>query len=165
MQSNDARMLWSAAIPTALAGAVAVAVSAVVAGGKGAVGGVVGVAVVIAFFSAGLIALQKTAKSLPHLFQAMGLLVYTTQLLLLAVALAIFRGTTLFNLRAFAFTLVGTTVVWVIAQARAHMKAKILYVDPQPEAAPAAASAQAPAEPPAEVVKPAPQDTVQERRA
>lgn len=135
MQFNDARMLWSAAIPTALAGAVAAAVSAAVAGGRGAVGAVVGVTVVIVFFGAGLIALQKAAQALPHLFQAMGLLVYTTQLLALVIALAVFRNTGFFNLRTFAFTLLGTTVVWVIAQIRGHMKAKILYVEPQPDEA------------------------------
>lgn len=135
MQSNDARILWSAAVPTALAGAVGIAVSAAVAGGKGALGAAVGTVVVIAFFSAGLIALLRTAKSLPHLFQAMGLLVYTTQLLLLAVVLAIFKDTELFNLKAFAFTLLGTTVVWVAAQATAHMRSKILYVEPESEPA------------------------------
>lgn len=135
MQSNDARILWSAALPTAVAGLVAVAVSAAVAGGKGALGAGVGVVVVIAFFTAGLVALQQTARAVPHLFQAMGMLVYTTQLLLLAVTLALFKGTTLFNLKAFALTLVGTTLVWVIAQVRGHMKAKILYVDPDPREA------------------------------
>lgn len=135
MQSNDARILWSAAIPTALAGLAAVVISALVAGGKGAIGAVVGVGVVIAFFSAGLLALQKSAKAFPQLFQAMGLLVYTTQLLILAIALALFRNTTLFNLRAFAFSLLGCTIIWVIAQVRGHMKAKILYVDPSIEGA------------------------------
>lgn len=130
MQSNDARILWSAAVPTAVAGIAAVAVSAAVAGGKGAVGAAVGAALVIAFFSVGLIALQRTAREFPHLFQAMGLLVYTTQLLLLAVLLAVFKDTTLFDLKAFALTLLGATVVWVAAQVRGHMKAKILYVDP-----------------------------------
>ena len=130
MQSNDARVLRSAAIPTAAAGVVAVAVGALVGGSKGGIGAAIGVAVVIGFFSAGIVALQKSAKAFPHLFQAMGLLVYTTQLLLLAIVLVLFKGTTLFDLRAFAFSLVGTTIVWVIAQVRAHMKAKILYVDP-----------------------------------
>ncbi|GGO92687.1 hypothetical protein [Wenjunlia tyrosinilytica] len=131
MQSNDARILLSAAIPTAAAGLVAVGASGWISGGKGAIGAAVGAALVIAFFSAGLIALQKTAKALPHLFQAMGLLVYTTQLLLLAIVLAVFRGTDLFNLRTFALSLLACTVVWVITQVRGHMKAKILYVEPE----------------------------------
>jgi ATP synthase protein I len=130
MQSNDARMLLQCAVPTALAGAVAAAVSTVLAGGKGAVGAAAGAAVVILFMGIGLVVLQGTAKSLPHLFQAMGLLLYTTQILLLAVVLMIFKDTTLFNTKAFGFSLLAAALVWVAAQARSHMKAKILYVDP-----------------------------------
>ncbi|MGW8379717.1 hypothetical protein [Streptomyces sp. ODS28] len=131
MQSNDARMLVQCAVPTAIAGAVAAAVSGALAGGKGALGAVVGAVVVILFMGIGLYVLQRTAKSLPHLFQAMGLLLYTTQILLLAVFLIAFRTTTLFNPQVFAFTLLGSTLVWVAAQARAHMKAKIMYVQPE----------------------------------
>ncbi|WP_461008971.1 hypothetical protein [Streptomyces capparidis] len=130
MQSNDARILLSAAVPTAALGLVAVGVSAPVAGSEGAIGAAVGAALVIAFFAAGLVALQRTARALPHLFQAMGLLVYTTQLLLLMLVLMLFRETDAFDLRAMALTLLGCTVVWVTAQVRGHMKAKILYVDP-----------------------------------
>ncbi|SCK55481.1 hypothetical protein [Streptomyces sp. WMMB 322] len=132
MQSNDARMLVQCAVPTALAGAVAAVVSSVLAGGKGVIGAVVGAAVVILFMGIGLGVLQHIAKSLPHLFQAMGLLLYTTQILLLGVVLMAFKDTTLFNTKAFGFSLLAASLVWVAAQARAHTKAKILYVEPEP---------------------------------
>ncbi|MEU0784860.1 hypothetical protein ABZ341_25190 [Streptomyces sp. NPDC006173] len=131
MPSNDARILLQAAVPTAAVGAIAAAVSGVVAGGKGAIGAVVATLVVILFMGLGLYVLQRTAKSLPHLFQAMGLLLYTTQILLLFVFVAVFRDTSLFNPKSFALTLVVTTLAWIGAQARAHMKAKILYVEPE----------------------------------
>ncbi|MFG2723005.1 hypothetical protein ACGFW5_32590 [Streptomyces sp. NPDC048416] len=130
MPSNDARTLLQTALPTAAAGAVAALVSGVVAGGKGAVGAIVATLVVILFMGIGLVVLQRTAKSLPHLFQAMGLALYTAQLLLLFIFVAVFKNTTLFNPKAFACTLVALTLVWIGAQARAHMKAKILYVEP-----------------------------------
>ncbi|NSC23922.1 hypothetical protein FM076_23320 [Streptomyces albus subsp. chlorinus] len=130
MQSNDARMLLHCAVPTALAGVVAAALSGVFAGGKGAIGAAVGALVVILFMGLGLYVLQRTARSFPHLFQAMGLLLYTTQILLLFVVLVVFRDTTLFDTKTFAFTLLGATVVWVASQGRAHMKAKIMYVEP-----------------------------------
>jgi ATP synthase protein I len=133
MQSNDARILLSAAIPTSAAGIVAAGVAGGVAGGKGAIGAAVGAALVIAFFGAGLVALQKAAKAVPHLFQSMGLLVYMTQLLVLAIALVLMRGVDVFNLRAFALSLVACTLVWVATQVRGHMKAKILYVEPGSE--------------------------------
>ncbi|MEU2075026.1 MULTISPECIES: hypothetical protein [unclassified Streptomyces] len=130
MPSNDARILLHTVIPTAAVGAIATVVSAVVAGGKGALGAVVGTLVVLLFMGIGQVVLQRTAKSLPHLFQAMGLMLYTAQLLVLFIFLALLKNTTLFNFKAFAFTLLATTVVWVAAQARAYMKAKITYIDP-----------------------------------
>ncbi|MFJ2827398.1 hypothetical protein ACIPC1_07290 [Streptomyces sp. NPDC087263] len=131
MPSNDARILLQAAVPTAVVGAIAAVVSGVVAGGKGAVGAVIATLVVILFMGIGLYVLQRTAKSLPHLFQAMGLMLYTAQILLLFIFVAAFKNTTLFNPKAFAITLVATTLAWIGAQARAQMKAKILYVEPE----------------------------------
>ncbi|KOU25991.1 ATP synthase I [Streptomyces sp. WM6372] len=130
MRSDDVRSLLHAAVPTAAAGALAAVISAVVAGGKGALGAVIATLLVMLFMGIGFVVLQRTAKSLPHLFQAMGLMLYTAQILLLFVFVAVFKNTTLFNPRAFAITLVATTLVWIGAQTRAHMKAKILYVEP-----------------------------------
>lgn len=131
MPSNDVRTLLQAAVPTAAAGVVAAAISGGVAGGKGALGAIVATIVVILFMGIGLVVLQRTARSMPHLFQAMGLALYTAQLLLLFIFVAVFKNTSLFNPKAFAITLVATTLVWIAAQARAHMKAKILYVEPE----------------------------------
>lgn len=130
MPSNDVRILAQAAVPTAAVGAIAAVVSGVVAGGKGAIGAVVGTLIVILFMGIGLYVLQRTARSFPQLFQMMGLLLYAAQLLLLVVFVGLFKNTTLFNPRAFAIVLVVATLTWIVAQARAHMKAKILYVDP-----------------------------------
>jgi ATP synthase protein I len=131
MQSNDARMLLHCTLPTIAVGVVAGAVSAALAGGRGALGAVFGTVLVILFMGTGLVVLQRTARSLPHLFQAMGLLLYTTQILLLAIVLAVFKRTTLFDTKAFAFTLLGATLAWIAAQARAYMRAKVLYVNPE----------------------------------
>jgi ATP synthase protein I len=136
MQSNDVRMLLHCAVPTAATGVVAAAVSAALAGGKGVIGAAFGVVIVIAFMAIGMVVLQRTAKQLPQLFQAMGLMLYTTQILLLFVFMAAFKHTTLFNTKAFAFTLLASALVWIAAQARAHMKAKILYVEPDSSRSP-----------------------------
>ncbi|BAC70599.1 MULTISPECIES: hypothetical protein [Streptomyces] len=130
MQSNDARTLLHCALPTAAAGVVGVAVSAAVAGGKGALGAGFGTVLVLLFMCSGLVVLLRTARSLPHLFQMMGLLLYTTQILLLMILLTIFRGTSVFNPKCFALTLLAATLVWIAAQVRSHMKAKVLYVEP-----------------------------------
>ncbi|MGC0337805.1 hypothetical protein [Streptomyces sp. SLBN-8D4] len=130
MPSNDVRILAQAAVPTVAVGAIAAVVSGVVVGGKGAIGSAVATVIVILFMGLGLYILQRTAKSLPHLFQAMGLMLYATQILLLFVFMAAFKNTTLFHPKAFAFTLVAGTLAWIAAQTRAHMKSKILYVEP-----------------------------------
>ena len=132
MPSNDARTLVHIAVPTAAVGAIAAVVSAVVAGGKGALGAVIGTLLVIALMGVGLVVLERTAKSLPHLFQMMGLMLYAAQLLLMVVFIALFKDATFFNPKAFAITLVVATLTWIAAQTRAHMKAKILYVEPDP---------------------------------
>ncbi|MEU9703185.1 hypothetical protein ACF09C_17505 [Streptomyces sp. NPDC014870] len=129
MPSNDARILLSAAIPAAATGAIAAVISGVVAGGKGALGAVIGCALVLAFMGIGLVVLQRTAKSYPHLFQAMGLLLYTTQILFLFLLIVLFKKTTFFDFKTFAFTLLAVTIVWIAAQARAYAKAKIMYID------------------------------------
>ncbi|WP_089098759.1 hypothetical protein [Streptomyces hyaluromycini] len=131
MPSNDARILAQVAVPTAAVGVLAAVVSGVVAGGKGAIGAIVGTVIVILFMGIGLYVLQRTAKSMPQLFQMMGLMLYAAQLLLLFIFMAVFKNTTLFNPRAFAITLVAATLTWIAAQTRAHMKAKILYVEPE----------------------------------
>ena len=130
MLSKDARNLLQTAVPAAAVGALVVAVSAVLAGGKGALGATVGTVLALLFMGIGLYVLQWTAKTLPQLFQAMGLMLYVAQLLLLLIFVALFKGTSLFNPKTFAVALVVATVVWMAAQARAHMKAKIFYVDP-----------------------------------
>lgn len=133
MQSNDARTLLSCAVPTAVVGVVAVVASSVLAGGKGAIGAAFGTVLVAVLMTIDLIVLVRTAKYLPQLFQMMGLALYMVQFLLVAVVLAVFKDTTLFNTRAFAFSLLAATLTWIAAQTRAHMKAKILYVQPEAE--------------------------------
>ncbi|QDQ13688.1 hypothetical protein [Streptomyces spectabilis] len=140
MPSQDTRTLLQSAVPTAAVGAITAVVSGVVAGGKGALGAVIGTLVVIAFMGLGLFVLQRTAKSLPQLFQAMGMMLYVAQLLLLLIFVGLFKDTTAFNPKSFALALVIATVVWMASQARAFMKAKILYVEPEPEPSSAAAS-------------------------
>ncbi|WP_282791376.1 hypothetical protein [Streptomyces sp. CC224B] len=140
MPSQDTRTLLRSAVPTAAVGAIIAVVSGVVSGGKGALGAVIGTVVVIAFMGLGMLVLQRTAKSLPQLFQAMGMMLYVAQLLLLLIFMALFKDTTLFNPKVFALALAVTTVVWMAAQARAHMKAKILYVEPEPEPSSASSS-------------------------
>ncbi|MFD5462281.1 hypothetical protein ACFWIQ_05530 [Kitasatospora sp. NPDC127059] len=129
MPSTDARILRGAAIPTAVAGIIAMAISFAVAGGKGLLGAFFGALLVMAFFSFGQVALDRLTRSNPQMMMAAGLLVYTTQILLVGIVLAIFKNTELFNRQAFAFTLLGCALIWTAFQVRGALKAKTFYVD------------------------------------
>ncbi|WP_228924067.1 hypothetical protein [Streptomyces sp. DH7] len=133
MQS-DMRELLRIATPTAAVGAVATLVGGLLAGGEGAIGAAVGCAVVIVFMAFGMIALQWAAKVMPHLLQGMGLMIYSAQLVLLLVFILSIRNTSLFNLRAFALSLVVSVVTWITVQTVRHARSKTLYVDPDAEA-------------------------------
>ncbi len=136
MLSNDARILRGAAAAAVPVGVVAVLVSALVAGEKGLIGGLVGVGVVAVFFGLGFAVLMRLTRDRPQVVMMAGMLVYTVQILLVGVFIIVFRNTTLFNPRAFALTLLFTALAWVGGQVVYTMRTKMLYVDPTPSVPP-----------------------------
>jgi ATP synthase protein I len=134
MQSNDARILRGAAVVAAPVGVVATVASAMVAGGKGLIGALVALAVVTVFFGLGFAALMRLTQDKPQVTMMAGMLVYTVQMLLIGVFIIVFNGTSLFNSRAFALTLLVTALAWVGGQVRQSLTSKMLYVDPVPSA-------------------------------
>ncbi|WP_329498107.1 hypothetical protein [Kitasatospora herbaricolor] len=130
MPSPDARILRGAAIPTAVAGVIAMAISTAVVGGKGLLGALFATLLVMAFFSSGQVALDRLTRNNPQMMMAAALLVYTTQILLVGIVLAVFKNTTLFDTKVFGFTLLGCALIWTGFQVRGAMKAKIYYVQP-----------------------------------
>lgn len=134
MQSNDARILRGAAVVAAPVGVVATVASAMLAGGKGLIGALVALAVVAVFFGLGFAALMRITQDKPQVTMMAGMLVYTVQMLLIGVFIIVFSGTTLFNGRAFALTLLVTALSWVGGQVRQSLTGKMLYVDPVPSA-------------------------------
>lgn len=132
MLPNDVRILRGSAIIAAPVGVVATAVSAIAAGGKGLIGGLVAVAVVGAFFGLGTWVLMRVTQDKPQIAMAAGMLVYVVQILLVGVFIAVFKDTTLFNARAFGLTLLFTALAWVGGQVRHTLTSRMLYVDPEP---------------------------------
>ncbi|GGY26892.1 hypothetical protein OH797_11165 [Streptomyces anulatus] len=129
MQS-DMRELLRIATPTAAVGAIATLVGGLLAGGEGAIGAAVGCVVVIVFMALGLLALNWVGKTMPHLFQGMGLMIYSAQLVLLLIFILSIRNTSLFDLQVFALSLVAAVITWITTQAVLHSRSKTLYVDP-----------------------------------
>ena len=102
MPSNDVRILLQAAVPTAAVGAIAAVDQWCGRRWQGSARGGLRHGGRDPLHGHRAVVLQRTAKSLPQLFQAMGLMLYTAQLLLLFIFVAAFKDTTLFNPKAFA---------------------------------------------------------------
>ncbi|MET9240060.1 hypothetical protein [Nonomuraea sp. NPDC003709] len=131
MQANDVRVLKSAAIPTFAVGVVAVAVSLLTIGGKGALGAAIGTLLVGVFFSISVVAVSYAARVSPQMMAIAAMVSYLVKVVAIMVVLASFRDTTAWNTQAFAWTVVVCTLVWTGFEVRAFMKTKILYVDPE----------------------------------
>ncbi|WP_214413547.1 hypothetical protein [Sphaerisporangium fuscum] len=130
MQANDVRALKSAAIPTIAVGLVAVVVAALLAGGAGALGAAIAVAVVAVFFTLGLAAVTWAGRVSPQMMMLAAVLGYLVKVVLLMVLLSSFADATAFSPRAFGWSVIVCTLVWTIGEVRAFLKLKMLYVDP-----------------------------------
>ncbi|MCK1797492.1 hypothetical protein MTQ01_15960 [Streptomyces sp. XM4193] len=136
MQSNDARILRGAAIPAAAVGLVAVVVAGFVAGGKGALGAALGVAVAIGFFAAGQHGLRIVGERWPELLMGAGLLLYMTQIAVLLVLLLVLRDASFMNGRAFGLAALACGIAWPVGQAWMQTRVKTLYVQPNSDEKP-----------------------------
>jgi len=134
MESSDARIFRGAAIPTALAGVAAALISLLLAGPKGLFGSLIGLAVVVVFFSISLAAVNYAAKISPQAMMAAALLSYAVKLLGMFALIAVLNGVTIWNPKAFAWTVIGLTLVWILAEARTTIKIRAPYVVPDSEA-------------------------------
>jgi ATP synthase protein I len=134
MHSSDARILRGAAIPSVLAGLVAAAVSLVLAGGEGALGAAIGAVVVIAFFSISVLAVSYASRISPQAMFGAAVFSYIVKIFGMFALVIAFEGVTAWHPRAFAWSVIALTLVWIGAEIRATVKAKTLYVDPEPSA-------------------------------
>jgi ATP synthase protein I len=129
MQSSDARILRGAAIPTCLAGLAAAIICGAVAGSKGVIAAIMATALVMIFFTISLIAVAYAARISPQVMLPAALGSYIIKLLVIFAVLAALENVTIWHPRAFAWTVLALTLVWVFAEARGLIKSKPLYVD------------------------------------
>ena len=130
MQATDVALLRGAALPTAAAGLLAAGIAGLAAGLKGVTGVAIGVAVVMAFFTVSLLAVTYAARISAAVMMQAALATYLVKVLALLGLIVVLRDVTFWNSQAFAWTVIGCTVVWLAAEIRAFTKQKILYVDP-----------------------------------
>ena len=135
MPSID-RLVLRVSIPVTVAvGVVAAIIGALVASdpGKALLGAAIGTAIVVAFFTVGQVVVGAVLRSNPQMAMSVALMVYLLKIGVLFIFIILFQGTTAFDTKVFALTIVACTLAWTVAEVWIFTRTKVLYVDPQQE--------------------------------
>jgi ATP synthase protein I len=143
MLAKYAIIIRRAGALTAGAAAIMVAVSAAVAGVKGLIGALVGVAIVTVFFGISVLVVGRAARISPQAMMAAAMVTYVVKIVALAIVVSMLNGTTAFSTRALGFTAIGCILVWSATQIITAIKLKMLYVEPEQPGQPGQAKQQA----------------------
>jgi ATP synthase protein I len=127
----DALMMRRAGLITLVVGVICSVIGGVVAGGTGLLGGVLGMVLVIVFFSAGQAVVGRTIKNNPQMALTVALTVYLVKIGILFVLLILLQDATWFNTKVFAITIVACTIAWTVAEVWVYSGTKVLYVEPE----------------------------------
>jgi ATP synthase protein I len=114
---------------TAIVGVVAVALGFLLRGVAGGVGAVIGVVIAGGLGWLGTFVMAKTARATPAGVMIGAMTSFGAKLLFLLVFLLLFRGTTLFDNQAFAFTMLAVTAAWIIGEVIGFVRTRIPAVD------------------------------------
>ncbi len=133
MLANYARILRRSAAMTAAVAAVMVALSTAIGGGKGALGALLGTAIVAAFFAISVFAVGRAAKVSPQAMMITAMATYIAKILALLLFVARFSNSTAFNPRLFGLTAIVCILAWSASQVTWSLRLKIPYVEPDGE--------------------------------
>jgi ATP synthase protein I len=131
MLAKYAIIIRRAGAVTAAAAVIMVAVCAALAGTKGLVGALIGVAIVTVFFGISVLVVGWAARISPQAMMLAAIISYLVKIVTLAIILSMLNGTTAFSTRALGFTAIGCILVWSAAQVITAVKVKMLYVEPE----------------------------------
>ena len=131
MLAKYATVVRRAGALTAVAAAIMVAVSAALAGVKGLIGALIGVAIVTVFFGISVLVVGRAARVSPAAMMVAAMVTYLVKIVLLAVVVSSLNGTTAFSTRTLGFVAIGCILVWSATQVITTMKLKMLYVEPE----------------------------------
>jgi ATP synthase protein I len=126
--SEEVRMARVAALATAAAAPVVLGLAWWAAGSKGLLGAGFGLALAVAFFSATLLAVGAAGRVQPELMLPAAVLTFAFKMTVIGLLLFLLRDTTAFDRSAFALALVAGTVVYLAAEIRIAMRARVPYV-------------------------------------
>lgn len=130
-RSIDGLVLRRAGGATLLVGVIAIAIGAFIAGPSGAIGAVLGAVIVLAFFSVGQYVLGRILRTNPQMALTAALTLYLAKIGVLLILIIALSGTTAFDTKVFAATILACTLTWTIAEVWIFGTTKVLYVDPE----------------------------------
>jgi ATP synthase protein I len=126
--TEEVRMARGAALATAAAAPVVLGLGWWAAGSKGLLGAAFGLLLAVAFFSATLLAVGAAGRVQPELMLPAAVLTFAVKMVVIGLLLFLLRDTTAFDKEAFALSLVAGTVVYLAAEIRFAMRARVPYV-------------------------------------
>lgn len=126
---SGASIFKGAALPTALAGVVALLAGLVFGGPKGAAGAVLGTVVVVAFFSISAYVVAWASKISPQTLMLAGITSYVVKVLGMMILISALGDVTLWNTVIFGWTVVALAVVWIVAEFRTTLQTRRPYID------------------------------------
>lgn len=130
MQANDARLIRGAALPTAAAGVIAVITSALVSGLEGAIGAVIAPVIVVIFFSISQLVVSWASRISPQTMMLAALVSYVLKVLAVLGFVIALGNATFLDTKAFAWSVVACTLVWIAAEVRLMKRMRVFYVEP-----------------------------------
>jgi len=133
MLASYALIIRRSAAVTAAAAAVMVLISALTGGGKGALGALLGTALVAIFFAISVVAVARAAKISPQAMMITALSTYLIKILLLLFFVVRFANTTAFSARLFGLSALVAILVWSGSQVVWSLRLKTPYVEPYGE--------------------------------
>jgi ATP synthase protein I len=128
-EGQYAALLRGSLVPTLVAALACLAI-ALPAGSTAVAGAAFGAALVVVFFSLGLVVMRRTARLNPDAVMAVVMLTYVLKVAALAVVLVLFRNASWLDPRYFALGALGCTFVWLGFEMRAFTRLRVLVTDP-----------------------------------
>lgn len=130
IRAINRRLFRGSVLPTALAVAVAAVAAGVLGDRRDWIAVVFAGSLVVAFFGVALWVSSRTSTQHAFAVMAAALTAYTIEIVGLGITLLLFRHTTLFHPRTFAFSMLGAAAVWLTAQVITFLRMKIPTIDP-----------------------------------
>ena len=118
-----------AVIVTAVVTVIALVAAFLLRGGPGLVGALVGAVIAGGLGWLGTWVMAATARATPAGVMIGAMTAFGGKILFMLVFLLLFQGTTLFDNRSFAFTMLGGTLAWIVGEVVGFVRTRVPAVD------------------------------------